>query len=60
MGEKAVYVTVDERPVEILESAESFAWDLQRHIQEKNLVILDASPYFGGRAAAKKASIRKR
>lgn len=50
LGEKAVYVTVDERPVEILESAESFAWDLQRHIQEKSLVILDASPYFGGRS----------
>ena len=50
MGEKAVYVTVDERPVEILESAESFAWDLQHYIQNKRLVILDASPYFGGRA----------
>lgn len=48
-GERAVYVTVDERPVEILETAETFAWDLQRYIQEKNLVILDASPYFGGR-----------
>ena len=54
MGEKAVYVTVDERPVEILESAESFAWDLQRHIQEKNLIILDASPYFGGRGGGEK------
>jgi circadian clock protein KaiC len=43
-GEKAVYVTVDERPAEILESAESFSWDFQPHIQEKSLVILDASP----------------
>ncbi|HVO91452.1 MAG TPA: ATPase domain-containing protein [Terriglobales bacterium] len=50
-GEKAIYVTVDERPVEILESAESFAWDLQCHIQERSLVILDASPYFGGRGS---------
>ena len=49
-GEKAVYVTVDERPVEILESAEAFAWDLQHYIQGKKLVILDASPYFSGRA----------
>ncbi|MGH7875240.1 MAG: RAD55 family ATPase [Candidatus Binatia bacterium] len=52
MGEKAVYVTVDERPAEILETAESFAWDLQHYIQDKTLVILDASPYFGGRAGA--------
>lgn len=54
LGERAVYVTVDERPVEILESAESFDWDLQRHIQEKNLVVLDASPYFGGRSGSEK------
>jgi len=50
MGGKAVYVTVDERPGEILESAASFSWDLQPDIQEKNLLILDASPYFGGRS----------
>jgi circadian clock protein KaiC len=49
-GEKAVYVTVDERPSEITDSALSFAWNLQQHIQEKNLAILDASPYFTGRA----------
>lgn len=42
-GEKAVYVTVDERPGEILASATSFSWDLQTHIQGKCLVILDAA-----------------
>jgi KaiC/GvpD/RAD55 family RecA-like ATPase len=51
-GEKAVYVTVDERPSEILESAASFSWNFQQHIQEKNLVILDASPYFGARSGS--------
>ena len=51
-GEKAVYVTVDERPGEILESAASLSWDLQPHIQEKNLVVLDASPYFGARSGS--------
>ena len=54
IGEKAVYVTVDERPTEILESAESFSWDLQHYIQDKKLVILDASPYFGGRTGGEK------
>jgi circadian clock protein KaiC len=54
LGERAVYVTVDERPAEILDSAESFDWDLQRHIQEKNLVVLDASPFFGGRGGGEK------
>ena len=42
-GEKAVYVTVDERPAEILASAASFSWDLQQYIQGKSLVILDAA-----------------
>lgn len=51
-GEKAVYVTVDERPSEITDSALSFSWNLQHHIQEKNLAILDASPYFSGRPAS--------
>jgi circadian clock protein KaiC len=50
-GEKAVYVTVDERPAEILQAAESLGWDLQKYVQEKNFAILDASPYFSGRNA---------
>jgi len=53
-GEKAVYVTVDERPTEILQSATSLEWDLQKHVQEKTLVILDASPYFSGRGVTDK------
>jgi len=53
--EKAIYVTVDERPAEILQSAASLGWDLQSYVQEKTLVILDASPYFGGRAGAPQA-----
>lgn len=51
-GEKAVYVTVDERPSEILHSAASLDWDLQHYVQAKSLVILDASPYFSGRAGS--------
>jgi circadian clock protein KaiC len=50
-GEKAVYVTVDERPGEILQTAASLGWDLQKYVQEKSFAILDASPYFSGRAA---------
>ncbi len=51
-GEKAIFVTVDERPTEILQSAAALNWDLERYVQEKSLVILDASPYFGKRAGA--------
>src|ERR1043166_5707039 len=51
-GEKAVYVTVDERPSDLLESAASLGWDLQKFIQDKTLVILDAAPYFSARPNA--------
>jgi len=50
LGEKAVYVTADERPADLLASAASFSWDLQPHIQAKSLVILDAA---GGSAIEK-------
>lgn len=51
-GEKGIFVTVDERPAEILQSATTLNWDLQKFVQDKSLVILDASPYFSGRAGA--------
>jgi circadian clock protein KaiC len=47
----AVYVTVDERPAEILQSSSTLDWNLQGYIEDKKLVILDASPYFSARAA---------
>ena len=49
-GEKGLYITVDERPTEIIESAASLGWDFESYTQAKSLVILDASPYFSGRA----------
>jgi circadian clock protein KaiC len=52
--EKAVYITVDERPAEILQSAGSLDWDLQSYVQDKSLIILDASPYFSGRGNSDK------
>ena len=51
-GEKGLYITVDERPAEIIESAASLGWDFESYTQDKSLVMLDASPYFSGRAGA--------
>lgn len=50
-GEKAVYVTVDEKPAEIVEEAASLGWDLRKFIEERKLLILDASPFFSGRSS---------
>ncbi len=51
-GEKAVYVTVDEKPADIIEEAASLGWDLRKFVEEKKLLILDPSPFFSGRAAS--------
>ena len=51
-GEKAVYVAVDEKPADIVEEAASLGWNLLKFMEEKRLLILDASPYFTSRAGA--------
>jgi len=48
-GENAVYVAVDEKPTDIVEGAASLGWDLKKYVEEKKLLILDASPYFNAR-----------
>ncbi|MBI2538552.1 MAG: AAA family ATPase [Deltaproteobacteria bacterium] len=53
-GEKAVYVAVDEKPADILEEAASLGWDLLKYIEQKSLLILDASPLFSSRMGAGK------
>lgn len=55
--EKALYVTVDERPAEILQSAGALELDVHSYIEAKKLVILDAAPYFSARAATPEKSM---
>lgn len=51
-GEKGVYVAVDEKPKDVIEQASSLGWDLAPYIDNKTLLILDASPYFTSRMGA--------
>jgi circadian clock protein KaiC len=46
LGEAGVYVTVDEKPSHLIEDAKSMGWDLTSYLDRKELLILDASPYF--------------
>ncbi len=43
-GERVVYVTVNEKPAEIVAEANSLGWSLLEFVEEKKLLILDASP----------------
>ena len=48
-NQRGVYVAVDEKPADVIEEAASLGWDLSQYIEKKQLLILDASPYFTAR-----------
>ena len=44
-GEKCVFVTADEGPLDVIEQAASIGWDFARHVEQKKLAILNAGTY---------------
>ncbi|HEX9787655.1 MAG TPA: ATPase domain-containing protein [Candidatus Binatia bacterium] len=44
-GEKGIYVAADESPMDVLEQAASLGWDLEPHVDAKELAILNAGTY---------------
>jgi len=44
-GEKGVFVTADEGPLDVLEQAASLGWDFERYVKTKELAILNAGTY---------------
>lgn len=44
-GEKCMFVTADEGPMDVLEQAASLGWDLERYSDTKELSILNAGTY---------------
>ena len=44
-GEKGIYVTADESPVDVVEQAASLEWDLEPYVEAKELAILNAGTY---------------
>lgn len=44
-GEKAIYVTADESPTDVLEQAASLGWDLESYVDTKDLALLNAGTY---------------
>ena len=44
-GEKGIYVAADEGPADIMEQAASLGWDLEGHVEQKELAILNAGTY---------------
>ncbi len=44
-GEKGIYVTADESPMDVLEQAASLGWDLEQRVEAKEMAILNAATY---------------
>jgi circadian clock protein KaiC len=56
-GEKAIYVSADESPMDVLEQAASLGWDLEPHVESKELAILNAGTYLSSTGASKERQI---
>jgi circadian clock protein KaiC len=53
-GEKGIYVAADEPPFDIIEQAASMGWDFEKHIDNKELAILNAGTYLTSLTGAAK------
>jgi circadian clock protein KaiC len=53
-GEKGIYVTADESPIDVLEQAASLGWDLEPRVEAKELAILNAATYLSALPGAGK------
>jgi circadian clock protein KaiC len=51
-GEKVIFVTADETPMDIIEQAASMDWDMEPHIERKEMTILNAGTYLSSLSAA--------
>ena len=56
-NQRGVYVAVDEKPADVIEEAASLGWDLSQYIEKKQLLILDASPYFTARMGGREKEV---
>jgi circadian clock protein KaiC len=52
-NERCIFVTADEGPMDVLEQAASMGWDLEPHVDKKDLAILNAGAYLSSLGAGK-------
>ena len=46
-NEKTIYISIDEKPEHVINDARALGWDLQHHLQNESLNIIDITNYFG-------------
>src|SRR5215510_3480195 len=52
-GQKGVFVTADENPMDVIEQAASLGWDFEPYLQSRQLAILSAAAPFSSSPGAK-------
>ena len=53
-GEKGVFVTADESPMDVIEQAASLGWDFEPYVQNQQLAILNAAGHFNSLSSAQR------
>lgn len=53
-GEKCIFVTADEGPLDVMEQSASLGWDLEPYVEAKALAILNAGTYLSSLPGAGK------
>ena len=53
-GEKGVFVTADENPMDVIEQAASLGWDFELYMQNQQLAILNAAGHFSSLSSAER------
>ena len=58
-GERGVLALVDEKPQHVIEDAHGFGWDLGEWTRRKQLLLLDASPFFSTHGKSRSVDARQ-
>ncbi len=57
LGQKGIYVSIDEKPEHIIEDAKALQWDIESALQNGMLQFLDVSAYFASTRLGKKEGL---
>ncbi len=54
-GEKATYISIDEKPEHVIADSKALGWDLERFLHNGQLQIIDITNYFSSMSSSNKA-----
>lgn len=58
-GEKAIYITIDEKPEHIIMDAQELGWNLTPYLENGQLQIIDVTSYFSSAASQQGVDVKR-